>query len=244
MNTLANTRPAEPTPSTPVTPDMRRVYVVDDDRDVRSGLLLLLETEGYAVCCHDSATNFLATLDDQLPELTGCLILDIRMPDMDGMELQRRLSEVGCALPIVFLTGHGQMPDAITALRGGALDFLLKPVNGAELLECVAQAWHSEADRLHIRALRQAEQAGLAQLSGRELEVLAYAVQGHNNPDIAAALGISHRTIEAHRSRLLLKLNAPSVQAWLRRCEAAAYSSSDVAALLVALPDGKEIATK
>jgi two-component system response regulator FixJ len=209
-----------------------QVYVVDDDADVRKGLLALVESAGYPAREFASAESFLEAVADQFAALAGCLILDLRMPGMDGLALQRRLVEGGSALPIVFLTGHGDLPDAIDAMRSGALDFLLKPVNGKLLRERLATCW--QADSLRVQTLQQRAHllAGLQRLTGREREILRFALQGIRNGGIAEILSLSPRTVEAHRSRLLLKLDADSVQDWQRRSEQGGLSSAQLIELL------------
>lgn len=210
-----------------------RVYVVDDDADVRKGLAVLLESAGYPAQGFASAESFLAAVADNIQTLAGCLILDLRMPGMDGLALQRLLVEAGGAIPIVFLTGHGELPDAVDAMRSGALDFLLKPVDGRLLLERLAACWQAETERVHARQLREQLLSGLRRLTGREREILRFALQGICNGVIAELLNLSQRTIEVHRSRLLLKLDANSVQDWQRRCEQAGLPSARLIELLV-----------
>ena len=197
-----------------------QIHVVDDDADVRNGLLILLETAGYPVQCHASAEAFWQAVEARLGELAGCLIVDVRMPGWSGIELQRRLVERHCALPILFLTGHGELPEAVEAMRLGARDFLVKPVDGACLLQRVEQVWHDETERSRRAALQEAVCKALRRLTARERQVLARALDGRQNPAIATDLQLSERTVEAHRSRLLLKLDAASLHAWLQRCEA------------------------
>ena len=198
-----------------------QAHIVDDDADVRNGLLILLETAGYPVQCHASAETFWQAMEARLDELVGCLIVDVRMPGWSGFELQRRLVERHCALPLIFLTGHGELPDAVEAMRLGASDFLVKPVDGRRLLERIEQVWQREMARCRLAALQMEVRNGMRRLTGRERQVLAHALDGLQNPAIAAALQLSERTVEAHRSRLLLKLDAPSLQAWLQRYEKA-----------------------
>jgi two-component system response regulator FixJ len=209
-----------------------QAYVVDDDADVRKGLVLLLESAGYPVQGFASAESFLAAVTDNIGILAGCLILDVRMPGMDGLQLQRLIVDAGCAIRIIFLTGHGELPDAVVALRSGAIDFLLKPVDGKLLLQRVDSCWKAESERIHALQLREQLASGLHRLSGREREILRFALQGIQNLAIADLLGLSLRTVEAHRSRLLLKLNATSIQDWQRRCEQAGLPSATLIELL------------
>jgi FixJ family two-component response regulator len=209
-----------------------QAYVVDDDADVRKGLTTLLISAGYPAQGFASAESFLDAVGGDIQTVAGCLILDLRMSGMDGLALQRRLVEAGCGIPILFLTGHGEVPDAVDALRSGAVDFLLKPVDGKRLLERLAACWQAETERVHARQLREQLLSGLHRLTGREREILRFALQGIRNGSIAPMLGLSLRTVEAHRSRLLLKLAADSVQDWQRRCELAGLPSARLVELL------------
>jgi FixJ family two-component response regulator len=166
-----------------------QVYVVDDDLDVRKGLLSLLESANYPAQGFANGESFLKALASNNNTFFGCAILDLRMPGMDGLSLQRRLAETGCTIPILFLTGHGELPDAVLALRAGAIDFLLKPVNGSLLLQRVAACWEAESARLHVQKQRAELLSGLQRLTGREREILRSALQGIRNGDIAKLLG-------------------------------------------------------
>lgn len=209
-----------------------QAYVVDDDADVRKALVALLQSAGYPAQGFASAEAFLDAFSGSIQTLAGCLILDLRMPGMDGLALQHRLVEAGGAIPILFLTGHGEVPDAVVALRAGAVDFLLKPVDGRRLLEMLATCWQAETERVHARQLREQLLSGLHRLTGREREILRLALQGIRNGAIAALLDLSLRTVEAHRSRLLLKIAADSVQDWQRRCELAGLPSARLVEML------------
>ncbi len=207
-------------------------YVVDDDADVRKALVSLLQSAGYPAQGFASAEAFLDALAGDIQTLAGCLILDLRMPGMDGLALQRRLVEAGGAIPILFLTGHGEVPHAVAALRSGAVDFLLKPVDGKLLLARLATCWQAETERVYAQQRREQLLSGLRRLTGREREILRFALQGIRNGVIAELLGLSLRTVEAHRSRLLLKLDAVSIQQWQRRCEESGLGSARLIELL------------
>jgi FixJ family two-component response regulator len=209
-----------------------QAYVVDDDADVRKALVSLLQSAGYPAQGFASAEAFLDAQAADIQTLAGCLILDLRMPGMDGLALQRRLVEAGGTIPILFLTGHGEVPDAVAALHSGAVDFLLKPVDGKFLLTKLAICWQAETERVHARQRREQLLSGLRRLTGRECEILRFALQGIRNGVIAEMLGLSLRTVEAHRSRLLLKLDAASIQDWQRRCEEAGLTSARLVELL------------
>lgn len=183
------------------------VYVVDDDPAVRESLTLLLEQEDFIVVAYDSAEAFLAAC----PPAGSCAIVDIRMPGMDGMELQNELSRRGLHLSVIFLTGHGDIPLSVRAIKAGAVDFLTKPVTGAALLESVRAAVE-EGRRLSSRAeASQTAAACVANLTEREREVMALAVGGLPNKEIARRLGISHRTVEIHKARIMHKTGAETL---------------------------------
>jgi FixJ family two-component response regulator len=193
------------------------VLVVDDDLAVRDSLTLLLEQEDFAVESFASAEAFLAACRFA-PR--SCAIVDIRMPGMDGMQLQAELSRRGVLLPVIFLTGHGDIPLSVRAIKAGAVDFLTKPVTGAALLESV-QAALVESERLSTQSeANQTATARLACLTAREREVMALAVEGLPNKEIARRLGISHRTVEIHKARIMHKTGAETLLDLARIAEA------------------------
>lgn len=184
------------------------VFVVDDDAAVRDSLTLLLETAGLAVEAYDSAESFLAALS---PGRSGCLVLDMRMSGMGGLELQAELARREILLPIIFLTAHGDIPMTVRAMKAGAADFLTKPVDGATLIDRIHAALaRARADR-EGETVRQNARARLSVLTEREQEILALAVAGCPNKEIARRLGISFRTVEVHRSHILLKTGATTL---------------------------------
>ena len=178
------------------------VFIVDDDSAVRDGLALLLDTAGLAVETYDGAAAFLAACS---PGVAGCLILDVRMPEMSGPELHAELVRRGVDLPIIFLTAHGDIPTTVQAMKAGAMDFLTKPVIGDELLERVRAAFEKSA-RLRAQATaRESLRERLEGLTGREREIMKLVADGLANKEIARSLGISHRTVEVHRARVMQK---------------------------------------
>lgn len=181
------------------------VFIVDDDSAVRDSLMLMIEQEGIAVKTFNSGDDFLAAYQ---PECLGCAIVDIRMPGMDGMQLQDELCQRNILLPIVFLTGHGDIPLSVKAVKAGAVDFLTKPVTRESLLASVRSAI-LESRRL-MAQLENGQDAKLrlADLTEREREVMALAVAGSPNKEIARRLGISHRTVEIHKSKIMHKTGA------------------------------------
>lgn len=178
------------------------IFVVDDDAAVRDALALLLGIAGHAVTTYASATAF---LDTCTPDLHGCLILDVDLPGMDGPALQEELLRRGIRLPVIFLSGHGTIPISVRTIKAGALNFLTKPVNGSELLASIREAsiqqtlWQRRADDKLTIASR------LADLTGREREIMKLAVAGFSSKEIAQHLGISHRTVEIHRTHIMQK---------------------------------------
>ena len=178
------------------------VFIVDDDAAVRDSLSLLCESAGLRAECFDSAEAFLGAYR---PEQPGCLVLDVRMPSMSGQQLHEELARHGDPPPIIYLTAHGDIPMTVRAIKAGAQDFLTKPVDGALLVEGMQLALASDlAARQHKDALT-GQCARLAQLSEREREIMALAVAGDSNKVIAKRLGISHRTVEIHRTHILRK---------------------------------------
>jgi FixJ family two-component response regulator len=184
------------------------VFIVDDDVSFLRAVSRLLRTSGFEVVIHNSAAEFLAELR---PEMHGCVITDLMMPDMDGMALQEALRKAGCTLPILFLTGHGDIPTTVQAMRSGAEDFLTKRAPKAELLAAVNRALarnqQDQARQARLLALRQP----FALLTDREREVLRHVVQGKLNKQIAADLGIHERTVKLHRTNVTTKLGVHSV---------------------------------
>ena len=189
-------------------PKKGNVYVVDDDEAVRDSLQWLLEGKDYRVRCFDSAESFLSRYD---PREVACLIVDIRMPGITGLELQDRLLERKSPLPIVFITGHGDVPMAVNTMKKGAMDFIPKPFKEEELLSVVErmldQAREAFADYQHAAN----RDALMGKLTAREAQVLERIVAGRLNKQIADDLGISIKTVEAHRANIMEKLNANTV---------------------------------
>lgn len=185
----------------------RTVFVVDDDEAVRHALTFLLHTAGHAVEAFPSAASFLAGYD---PGRRGCVLLDVRMPHMTGLELQQELNARGWSIPAIFITGHGTVPIAIAAMKAGAFDFIEKPLRDEALLESVERAlgWDESAreERLELAVLR----SRAALLTPREREVLDLAATGEPNKAIARRLGISDHTVKFHVGSVLSKLDAAS----------------------------------
>ncbi len=189
-------------------PKKGTIYVVDDDEAVRDSLQWLLEGKEYRVRCFDSAESFLSRYDARE---VACLIVDIRMGGMTGLELQNRLIEARSPLPIVFITGHGDVPMAVDTMKKGAMDFIQKPFKEDELLILVERMLEQAKDAFAEHQMAASRGALMARLTLREAQVLERIVAGRLNKQIADDLGISIKTVEAHRANIMEKLNANTV---------------------------------
>jgi FixJ family two-component response regulator len=184
------------------------IHVVDDDDDMRVAMSRLLRAEGYEVQLHSSAGAFLLGL----PELGGgCVLLDLEMPGPSGLELQDALRRQRLSIPIVFLTGRGDIASGVRAMKAGAVDFLTKPVEPAALLEAVAAALARDQSVRAVQSEATEASRNYALLTARERSVFAHVVAGEPNKKIGRALGITERTVKAHRSQVMAKMRAPSV---------------------------------
>ncbi|HSF79431.1 MAG TPA: response regulator FixJ [Steroidobacteraceae bacterium] len=184
------------------------VFVVDDDEAVRTSLRLLLKSVGLPVETYAAAQEFLDQFD---PDRAGCLVLDIRMPGISGLELQQHLNDQHSIMPIVFITGHGDVPMAVEAMQAGAVDFIQKPFRDQDLIDRINRAL--EKDREMRNALRERDEIRrrMSQLTPREREVLELVTQGKANKVIAGDLNVSQRTVEIHRARVMEKMGANSL---------------------------------
>ena len=189
------------------------VYIVDDDSDVRESLVILMETVGQAFKEYESAHAF---LQDYHEGMRGCLVADIRMPRMSGLELQEKLIDAGSLLPIIFITGHGDISLAVKAMRRGALDFIRKPFHEQNLLDRINEALDIEDGKRKVQMDKQQLVARFDSLSQRELEVLELVAQGKMSKVVADDLGISERTVEAHRSHIMHTLGIHTVAQLIR----------------------------
>ncbi len=189
------------------------VYIVDDDPDVREGFGLLMDTVGQPYKAYESA---LAFLDDYQDGMRGCLVLDIRMPRMSGLDLQQKLIEKNSLLPIIFITGHGDIPLAVEAMRRGALDFIRKPFREHGLLDRINEALDIEDGKRRVQRDRKQLIDQFNSLSERELEVLELVSEGKMNKVVAQDLGISERTVEVHRSNIMHKLGVQTLAQLIR----------------------------
>jgi two-component system response regulator FixJ len=187
------------------------VHLIDDDEDVRRALSFLLGTAGLAVRVYDSAARFLG---QDMASVSGCVVSDVRMPGMDGLELLRRLAADGVRLPVVIMTGHADVPMAVEAMKSGAVDFIEKPFSDETLLAAVRTAFDSrragaQGNSAHVRAR-------LVSLTPRERQVLDGLLAGHANKTIAFDLGLSPRTVEVHRANVMTKMGASSLSDLVR----------------------------
>ncbi len=189
------------------------VYVVDDDRAVRDSLGLLLRSVGQPCKLFDSAQAFLDACED---DWQGCLLLDIRMPGMSGMEMHQELLERHIRIPVIFVTGHGDVPMAVQAMRNGAFDFIQKPYRDQELLDRVNQALTWDAEHRSEESRRRQLQQRYSGLTPREREVMECVVRGLANKVIAMDLALSQRTVEIHRARVMEKMGARSLAELVR----------------------------
>ncbi|MBC9070678.1 response regulator transcription factor [Thauera sp. CAU 1555] len=191
----------------PAEPD-QTIYIIDDDEALRDSLVWLLESSGYQVLAHESAEAFLAVYNEHL---TGCLVLDVRMPGMSGLELFEELGRRRCTLPVIFITGHGDVPMAVSALKKGAVDFIEKPFSDRDMLGLIEQCLATERENRSKRRQEADTARRLEQLTQREREVLDLIIVGKLNKQIADVLGISIKTVEVHRARVMEKMGAHSL---------------------------------
>jgi RNA polymerase sigma factor (sigma-70 family) len=189
------------------------VFVVDDDQAMRGSLQWLIESVGMKVQTYESAQAF---LDAYYPGRAGCLLLDVRMPGMSGLELQEYLVRREIRLPVIIITGHGDVSMAVKAMKAGAVDFIEKPFDDEELLNSIRNAVQHDEKRRALRARRADIAARMAELTPREHEVMAMVTDGKSNKEIATSLGVSAKTVEVHRARVMDKMRADSLAELVR----------------------------
>ena len=214
MSVLPARVPGERPRGTTVTDEC--VFVVDDDDSVRRSLSRLIRSAGWRVETFPTAKSF---LEYTPPNRPGCLVLDLQLPGVSGLELQRSLVEAGRDIPIVFITGHGDVPSSVRAMKGGAVDFLQKPFDDQVLLDCIARALGRSREQRVKRAERAVLQARFNTLTPREREVLMLVVAGKLNKQIAGDLGNAEKTVKIHRGRVMAKMQAGSVAELVRMFE-------------------------
>ncbi len=194
------------------------VFVVDDDQAMRNSLKWLIESVGMRVETYASADEF---IKNYYPGRSGCLLLDVRMPGMSGLELQEYLANQQIRIPVIIITGHGDVPMAVRAMKAGAVDFIEKPFNDEFLLDSLRNALALDEHQRSLQAERAEIAARLAQLTPREHEVMVMVTDGKSNKEVAAALGVSAKTVEAHRARVMEKMEASSLAELVRMVMAA-----------------------
>ncbi len=190
------------------TTEKSTVYIVDDDQAIRHAMELLMRSVGLDYEIFHSADDFLSKHSN---DRAGCLVLDIRMPGLGGLELQEKLNDTGSTLPIIFITGHGDVPMAVEAMQKGAVDFIQKPFRDQELLDRVSEALTTDQERRSAREEKAEVLSRIEKLTNRERQVLDLVVTGKPNKVIAYELGVSQRTVEIHRARVMEKMQAKSL---------------------------------
>jgi FixJ family two-component response regulator len=200
------------------------LFVVDDEDAIRRALTRLLRAVGFDVRCFSSAQAFLEQHD---PDAPGCVLLDVAMPDLNGLELQQTLAAQGCERQIIFLTGHGSIPLSVQAMKAGAVDFLTKPIDDHQLLAAIRTAMEKDAAGRRARAERDSIVQRLATLTHREREVFEHVVAGQLNKRIAADLGTVEKTIKVHRGRVMAKMGVDSLADLVRVAERAGIVPKD-----------------
>lgn len=186
----------------------QRIFIIDDDEDVRDSLVELVESIGLQAHAYDSALSFLNEFNETQP---GCILADVRMPGMSGIELQRKLIELEATQPLIIMTGHGDITMAVQAMKDGAFEFLQKPFRDQELLDCITQALEKDFANRKLRESLLANKDRVKKLTAREREVVDLVLEGKVNKVIAKELNISDRTVEIHRSHAMEKLGVKSV---------------------------------
>jgi FixJ family two-component response regulator len=202
------------------------VYIVDDDQSFRKSLQRLIAAAGFETIALESAGAFLAQVPIRHP---ACLLLDVDLPDLDGIRLQNKLLEQGVHLPIVFITGRGNIPMSVKAMKAGALDFLTKPFASDELLKAVADALVRDTNNMAQANRQQQVESLISTLTDRETEILRWVISGKLNKEIASALAITEKTVKVHRSHVMEKLRVSSVAELVRLAEQAHIDPADSA---------------
>lgn len=205
------------------------VYIVDDDPSVRKGLGRLLKSNGYDVFLFESANEFLDTCS--ICQTPVCLLLDMKMPGLDGFDLQQKLNKKGYALPIVFITGYGDIHMSVKAMKKGAIDFLTKPFDEKDLLNAVQEAIKKDIQNRRVVTEQQQILQKIETLTPREYEIMTFVITGMLNKQIAYALGISEKTVKIHRGRVMDKTSLESVAQLVRMADKAGIQPADISNL-------------
>ena len=222
MTNLSRPSSVAPRPSPLLSPPI--VHIVDDDASFRKSLLRLLKAHGFAAQAYDSAPEFLKS---GLAARTGCIVLDVRMPGLSGLDLQEELARADCAMPVIFLTGHGDIPMSVQAMKKGAVDFLTKPVDEDVLLAAIHHALGQNAKRCREREEIEAVRERARTLTERELEVMRHVIAGKLNKQTGDRLGVAEKTIKVHRARVMEKMGVSSVAELVRLCALAGIAPAE-----------------
>lgn len=198
------------------------IHVVDDDEALRDSLVWMLESNAYAVAAHDSAEAFLEACR---PEMVGCIVLDVRMPGMSGLELQERLASDGVTLPVIVVSGYGDVPTAVRVMKHGAVDFIEKPFSDQAMLDRIQASIERDLEARRADAKRASARSNRDRLTRREAEVMDLVIAGQSNKQIARALAISPKTVEVHRAKVMKKMQADSLAELVRLATRAASSN-------------------
>ncbi len=193
------------------------IFIIDDDSSIRKSLTMLLESVGYQVVCFESAMEFLKSNTKRLKD--SCILLDVKMPGLDGLELQKELSAINSSTPIIFITGHGDIPMSVQAMKEGAVNFLAKPFDDSQLLQSIEEALSLSRESFDRQFNLDQTKQKMDKLSPRENEVLKYLIAGWLNKQIAFELHISERTVKAHRKQILDKMEIKSMAELVRLTE-------------------------
>lgn len=206
--------------------DMLTVFIVDDDASVRDSLALLLGLRGYRTRVFDSADSFLATALHDSGRWAGCLLTDIRMPGISGLELLEHIAELDIPLPVIVMSAHGDVASVRQAFRRSAVDFLAKPLAEADLIAAIGQSFDAERHRLQSEMLQRQQHGLIGSLTEREREICDLVIDGLSNHEIAARLGISHRTAQVHRGHVMRKMQAATLAELIAACRGGSGASA------------------